>query len=128
MIMLISLWVLCGVIAVMKANARGERDLKLLLLCSIGGPIGLVYMLTRPKKPKVFCPYCNEYVDTIGDACFLCGLNLKDIDSSPSGIQSKQCPKCQGRNVHDAFIENGSWGKWCPDCKMSIKKIRGSIR
>lgn len=126
MIMLISLWVLCGVIAVMMANTRGERDFKVLFLCSMGGPIGLAYMFMQPKKPKILCPYCSEYVDTIGDACSLCGLDLKDIDSEAGRIQSKQCPKCGGRNVHDAFIENGSWGKWCPDCKMSIKKIRRS--
>ncbi len=123
MIMLISLWVLCGVISVMLASSRGERDLMTLIFCSLGGPVALTYVFMQKKKPKVLCPFCKEPVDTLGKLCSLCGLDLEAVHEADS-IVSLQCPKCGNRNVHDAFIENGGWGKWCPDCKMSIKKIR----
>jgi predicted amidophosphoribosyltransferase len=126
MVMLISIWVLCGIIAVMLATNKGERDIKLLLFCSIGGPVGLAYVFKRRNKPKVFCPFCSEEVDTIGDSCSLCGLDLGRIEAGGDSIKSMQCPRCGKGNVHDAFIEHGAWGKWCPDCKMSIKKIRRS--
>lgn len=125
MIMFISVWVLCGIISVMIANSKGERDLMVLIFCSLGGPIALAYIFTRKSKPKVRCPFCEEIVDTVGKLCSLCGLDLEAVDEA-TPVVSKQCPKCGNSNVHDAFIEHGAWGKWCPDCKMSIKKIRRS--
>ncbi len=125
MIMLISLWVLCGIISVMIANSKGERDLKVLIFCSLGGPVALTYVFMQNKKPKVLCSFCNAMVDPIGKLCSLCGLDLEASDQARP-VVSMQCPRCGNSNVHDAFIENGAWGKWCPDCKMSIKKIRRS--
>jgi hypothetical protein len=126
MIMILSIWILCGIIAVMVANSKGERNILILLFCSLIGPIGLAYILTRKKKMKIYCPYCDENVDTLGGDCSLCGLKLEPIDGNGESITSKQCPKCEKSDVHDAYIENGLWGKWCPNCKMSIKKIRKS--
>jgi hypothetical protein len=124
MIMILSIWILCGIIAVMVANSKGERNILILVFCSIVGPIGLAYILTKKKKMKIYCPFCDENVDTQGNACSLCGLNLEQTDNIVESITSKQCPKCKKMDVHDAYIENGLWGKWCPNCKMSIKKIR----
>ncbi len=32
----------------------------------------------------------------------------------------KQCPTCGNLGVHKAYVEDGSWGDWCPHCKKSI--------
>ena len=37
----------------------------------------------------------------------------------------KPCPTCGNSNVRHAYIEDGGYGDWCPDCKMSLKKMRG---
>jgi hypothetical protein len=126
MMLIITIWILCGIIAVMVANSKGERDIWILMFCSIIGPIGLPYIIMKKKKMKIYCPYCEENVNTQGSACSLCGLKLDKIDGTGESITSNQCPKCKKSDVHDAYIEHGAWGKWCPNCKMSIKKIRHS--
>jgi hypothetical protein len=40
---------------------------------------------------------------------------------------TNQCPKCGLGNIHKAYIEDGSWGDWCPNCKESLQKMRGEI-
>lgn len=34
----------------------------------------------------------------------------------------KQCPTCGNLGVHKAYVEDGSWGDWCPHCKKSIQQ------
>ena len=36
----------------------------------------------------------------------------------------KQCPTCNSKDVYKAYIEDGSYGDWCPRCKMSIQKMK----
>jgi uncharacterized protein (DUF983 family) len=38
------------------------------------------------------------------------------------------CPKCNNGDTYKAYIEDGSFGDWCPHCNMSIKKINGLIK
>ena len=51
------------------------------------------------------------------------------LDFTPAEITNTctQCPICGLNNVRKAFIENGSWGDYCPDCKDSLQKMRGEI-
>lgn len=123
--LVITIWLMCGIIAVLIATNKGQKEFKTLFPCVVFGPIGLL-LAVKTKRLKMHCPYCDEIVDTEKNRCSLCGLELEETDSIGGGIVSKQCPKCGERDVHDAYIENGSWGKWCPNCKMSIKKIRGN--
>jgi hypothetical protein len=37
------------------------------------------------------------------------------------------CPTCDNSNVRRSYIEDGGKGDWCPDCDMSLQKMRGLI-
>jgi ssDNA-binding Zn-finger/Zn-ribbon topoisomerase 1 len=39
----------------------------------------------------------------------------------------KLCPTCGNSNVRSAYIEDGGMGDWCPNCKMSLKKMQGLL-
>lgn len=45
----------------------------------------------------------------------------------PVGHAENPCPTCGNSNVRWAQIENGGMGDWCPDCMMSLQKMRGLI-
>ncbi len=45
----------------------------------------------------------------------------------PVGKPENPCPTCDNSNVRWAYIEDGSQESWCPDCMMSLKKMRGFI-
>jgi hypothetical protein len=123
MLMIMTIWIFCGVVAVMVATSRGQKEILMLLSCIVLGPIGIV-LAAKKKKLKMSCPYCDDLVDVDKNACSLCGLALEEKDRTGESIVSKQCIVCKENDVHDAYIENGSWGKWCPHCKMSIKRMR----
>jgi predicted amidophosphoribosyltransferase len=120
---LISLWIFCGIVAVMVAANKGQKDFMVLLSSIILGPVGIVLVLRR-KKVKMFCPYCSESVDVEKNGCSLCGLKLEEIQRLGESTTIMQCLRCGKNGVHDAYLEDGSWGKWCPNCKMSIKRMR----
>lgn len=44
-----------------------------------------------------------------------------EIREVPNNSVTK-CPYCSKFDVHKAYIEDGSWGDWCPNCKKSIPK------
>lgn len=125
MLTFLSVWIFCGILSVTVATSRGRKHTAGLLLLLLAGPVGLALELLVKRKPKMHCPFCDEFVETEKSVCTACGLNLAGGNNSEETIVSGQCPRCGKEDVHDAYIENGSWGKWCPNCKMSIKKIRG---
>jgi hypothetical protein len=127
MVAIISLWVFCGVISVMVATSKGQNNFMILVGYSVLGPIGLLHIFMKKRKTKLYCPYCEEHVDEDNGHCSLCGLDLSAAESTGESFPGRQCPRCSESGVHDAYIEDGSWGKWCPQCKMSIKKIRKNL-
>jgi hypothetical protein len=70
------------------------------------------------ETPPFLCPSCGEQLfgKIYYRECPQCKALLSD-----------RCPKCGNRNVCRAYIENGGWGDWCPDCKESLQKMRGEI-
>jgi hypothetical protein len=43
-------------------------------------------------------------------------------------LESKiACPTCGCQEVTGAYIEDGSWGDWCPKCKKSINAMEISL-
>ncbi len=51
----------------------------------------------------------------------------KEEYKRPVGEPGNPCPTCENSNVRWAYIEDGGKGDWCPDCMMSLKKMRGLI-
>lgn len=42
--------------------------------------------------------------------------------------QIEKCPICGSTDiVHGSYIEDGSFGDWCPHCKKSLQKMSGEI-
>jgi uncharacterized protein (DUF983 family) len=37
------------------------------------------------------------------------------------------CPQCGSPDVYKAYIEDGGQGDWCPNCKMSLQKMRPRV-
>jgi hypothetical protein len=35
-----------------------------------------------------------------------------------------QCPQCGSTDIYKAYIEDGGQGDWCPNCKMSLQKMK----
>jgi hypothetical protein len=49
--------------------------------------------------------------------------------SSPANkalLGSQKCPSCGKGDVYRAYIEDGSMGDWCPNCKRSLQSIQRS--
>lgn len=82
---------------------------------------------TRP------CPACSEPVKIEALECSRCGavFDRAQVEQLVSDCRAdinekleqglKRCPACLKWDVHEAFIEDGSWGEWCPNCKRSLK-------
>jgi len=47
----------------------------------------------------------------------------KDKSNHKVAAIIKQCPLCGGTDIQRAYIEDGSMGEWCPQCKKSLQKM-----
>jgi len=39
----------------------------------------------------------------------------------------KICPDCGQVGVYQAYVEDGSFGEWCPNCRKGVKGIEGEV-
>ncbi len=64
------------------------------------------------------------------EAIRLLRLKVPNKDATSNiviGKGSKECPSCGSQDIYGAYIEDGSWGDWCPHCKKSIQKMSHEI-
>lgn len=81
------------------------------------------------------CPACSEQIKIEALKCNLCGaiFDPVQVEQLASDCRAeinskleqglKRCPTCMKWDVHEAFVEDGSWDDWCPNCKKSLKAM-----
>lgn len=86
------------------------------------------------------CPECAEIIKLKAKKCRFCGAQLdpeevvKEIEARRAKLLVKEkegkvrCPKCGNWDVYRAYLKDGSMGDYCPNCKQSIKTMKGSIK
>lgn len=79
--------------------------------------------MEKIKLKALKCRYCNHMFDPIEVE--------KDVNKQKEELKAEirkegNCPIC-GTQVVKAYIEDGSLGNWCPNCKASIKRLRGEL-
>ena len=85
---------------------------------------------TRP------CPLCGEEIKIEAEKCDSCGavFDPAEVEREAAHCRAelrenweqglKRCPICRTWDVHEAFLEDGSWGDWCPKCAKSLKLMK----
>jgi len=69
--MFIFLWILCGIVAGMIGNKKGEGFLLPFVIGAIFGPFGIVFVLIS-KGNKKNCPFCKELMHKEATRCPHC--------------------------------------------------------
>jgi len=82
------------------------------------------------------CSACSKEVRVEATECGFCGaaFDPTEIERYVAECRAdlkarwenglKRCPICRNWDVHEAFIEDGSWGDWCPHCARSLKRMK----
>jgi hypothetical protein len=78
------------------------------------------------------CPQCAEIIKLEALKCRYCGetFSKEDVEKAKENWRIKAedyndpkfCPMCRKKDVVlNAFLPDGSYGSWCPNCKKPIK-------
>lgn len=82
------------------------------------------------------CPQCALEIPFEAERCSQCGLlfDPSEVAQAMEALRAdlrekwdqgfQRCPTCRKWDVHEAFLEDGSWGDWCPHCSRSIKRMK----
>jgi RNA polymerase subunit RPABC4/transcription elongation factor Spt4 len=135
-IVLVLLWVICGIAAGMIATGRNANGCLWFGLGILLGPIGLALSFMAGSNRK--CPHCQANVHQQATKCPKCQSALSVADAqtqgSPVGAltasteEKFRCPKCKTPVEKDAERCPGCGGlfiagltKKCPECAESVK-------
>jgi hypothetical protein len=81
------------------------------------------------------CPGCSNAIQFEARACSFCGTTFDpaEVERQTASYRAelkekfeqglKRCPECGKWDVHEAYIEDGSWDDWCPNCSKSLKAM-----
>lgn len=81
------------------------------------------------------CPSCAELIKLEAMKCRFCGKEFDQEDIArqvderraqlmAAGTEGRiQCPSCKTWDVHQATIEGGAFGEWCPHCRKSLQEM-----
>lgn len=140
--MTVVVWMLFGIGAAIAASNKGRSVFGWFLLGVLLGPFGLLFVLLLPKTGKKvnpdyvrpggvievpdmkICPMCAEEIKRAAVKCKHCGhgfdaaqvANDEDLLTDPT-----YCPRCRNHDVVQAFLGDGSYGPFCPNCKAAVK-------
>ena len=82
------------------------------------------------------CPLCHKAIGVEAAECRFCGATFDpaevelQVGSRRAELREKweqdlkRCPTCGRWDVHEAYIEDGSWDDWCPHCARSLKMMK----
>ena len=144
-IVLVLLWVVCGIAAGMIASGRNASGCLWFGLGVLLGPIGLALSFAAGSGRK--CPHCQSSVDDHATKCPKCqsALSLMVVDTQDqstrglagllkddqtgAGEQKYRCPKCKVRVDKNAErctgcgqVFQAGLTKKCPECAETVKK------
>jgi uncharacterized protein YlaI len=82
------------------------------------------------EQQGFWCPNCHKAVEIkvehkINEGTPGTGIQDNVTEGEESGIL--RCPTCGTTDLQRAYIENGGIGDWCPNCMMSLQKMRHEI-
>jgi hypothetical protein len=84
--------------------------LSLLLLLEVMGATSMVFLYDLVENKEIF-DLINQYREA--------------YQKGSTAKAENPCPTCDNSNVRKAYIEDGGQGDWCPDCEMSLQRMRG---
>jgi len=82
------------------------------------------------------CPVCSKAIKVEAAECSFCGaaFDPAEVERQAASCRAelqekweqglKRCPTCRKWDVHEAYIEDGSWDDWCPHCARSLKMMK----
>lgn len=82
------------------------------------------------------CPVCGKEIEIEAKECRFCAtvFDSAEVERQAANCRAelkekweqglKRCPTCRKWDVHEAYIEDGSWGDWCPSCVKSLNLMK----
>jgi hypothetical protein len=141
------IWILFGIASAIVAGNKGRSGCSWFLLGFLLGPFGLLFVLLSGSRPAAqsgprpvtvapelpdtkICPACAEEIKIAALKCKHCG-EVFDPVATAELVTAHQteaeklldptvCPYCRLPGVTNAFLGDGSFGPWCPNCKQAI--------
>jgi hypothetical protein len=104
MILLVPLWLICGVVAAILAAKRGNDGCLWLIIGSLLGPLGVLFAFTEGRK----CPHCFEFIHQQATKCPKCQSAI--APSAPKPIPMQPIPQITPEQLEQMTARNKKTG------------------